>query len=199
MLFPLLLQLLPNVVHTGGPAVAEPVPRCPLLLRHPAAGPSMMLLLPFAAILVVIQRQRSLPERRHCRGGRRRWRRHRPRGKLLLLAQRGIQRAVEDRHSGTMAIAAVGGVGGAAMQLSRRLLLSRHVVFIRAVAEVGGELAHVEEAIVEHHEEEADEEGGEDADQDVGEAPVVGRGLQAQAPQDHQQDVLDEHDAVEGG
>ena len=73
------------------------------------------------------------------------------------------------------------------------------LLIVGAVAEVGGELAHVEEPVVEHHEEEADEEGGKHADEDVGEVPVVGRGLQAQAPEDHQQDVLNQHDAVERG
>ena len=160
LFIPLLLKLLPDIVYTGGSAVAQTV-SCRSLLPG----------------------ERLLPE--GCGGGGRR--RYAPRGQFLLLSHGGVEGAVEDGYRR---------VFGA---LGRTLLLPRLRLLVGAVAQGPGQLPDVEELVVDDHEEEAEEEGQEDSDEDLRAVPAVEQGLPvAEGPEGDQQDVLDQHDGVEG-
>ena len=56
----------------------------------------------------------------------------------------------------------------------------------------------MEVSIVDYHEEQTQEEGGKYGDEYTGAVPAVDRALVAEGPQRDEQDVLHQHDGVEG-
>ena len=68
----------------------------------------------------------------------------------------------------------------------------------RVVGQSGGQLPHVEISVVDYHEEQAQEEGGKYGDEYTSAIPSVDGALVTEGPQCDEQDVLHQHDGVEG-